>query len=382
MAEKVGSGKERARPLSTDWRTTRMDTKVIARRVRAIRRRMDKKKIRFLIVTSPANVTYITGFLGDDSWAAIAKGRVYLLTDNRYTEQAQKECPSCKIIDRAGPMADAVASLVKKLKSFRTVAVEDSVSMADFEQLKKTVKARFRTVSGIIENIRSIKDQSELTTIKSAAAISTKALAQTLPYIKPGVSESELAGMLDFQIRKLGARNSFETIVAFGPNGSRPHHQPGKRKLKKKDAVLIDFGARYKGYCSDITRCFVIGGMTPFYKKVYDVVEQAQAAAIKTIKAGVKLTQVDAAARKVIDKSNLPVYAHGTGHGFGLQIHEDPFLKPDGKGKLKAGQVITIEPGIYMSGKLGIRIEDDILVTETGYKILTHKCPHSPYEIG
>ncbi|MHC4439165.1 MAG: M24 family metallopeptidase [Planctomycetota bacterium] len=378
MAEKVGSGKERARPLSTDWRTTRMDTKVIARRVRAIRRRMDKKKIRFLIVTSPANVTYITGFLGDDSWAAIAKGRVYLLTDNRYTEQAQKECPSCKIIDRAGPMADAVASLVKKLKSFRTVAVEDSVSMADFEQLKKTVKARFRTVSGIIENIRSIKDQSELTTIKSAAAISTKALAQTLPYIKPGVSESELAGMLDFQIRKLGARNSFETIVAFGPNGSRPHHQPGKRKLKKKDAVLIDFGARYKGYCSDITRCFVIGGMTPFYKKVYDVVEQAQAAAIKTIKAGVKLTQVDAAARKVIDKSNLPVYAHGTGHGFGLQIHEDPFLKPDGKGKLKAGQVITIEPGIYMSGKLGVRIEDDILVTEAGHKILTRKCPHSP----
>jgi Xaa-Pro aminopeptidase len=378
MAEKVGSGKERARPLSTDWRTTRMDTKVIARRVRAIRRRMDKKKIRFLIVTSPANVTYITGFLGDDSWAAIAKGRVYLLTDNRYTEQAQKECPSCKIIDRAGPMADAVASLVKKLKSFRTVAVEDSVSMADFEQLKKTVKARFRTVSGIIENIRSIKDQSELTTIKSAAAISTKALAQTLPYIKPGVSESELAGMLDFQIRKLGARNSFETIVAFGPNGSRPHHQPGKRKLKKKDAVLIDFGARYKGYCSDITRCFVIGGMTPFYKKVYDVVEQAQAAAIKTIKAGVKLTQVDAAARKVIDKSNLPVYAHGTGHGFGLQIHEDPFLKPDGKGKLKAGQVITIEPGIYMSGKLGVRIEDDILVTEAGHKILTCKCPHSP----
>ena len=344
---------------------------------------MDKKKIRFLLVTRPANVTYITGFLGEDSWAAVAKGGVYLLTDSRYTEQAQKECPSCNIIDRAGPMIDAVARLVKKLKSIRAVAVEDSVSMADFELLKKTVKARLRTAAGIIEAIRSVKDQSEIAAIKAAAAISAKALAQTLPHIKPGVTESELAGMLDFQIRKLGARSSFEPIVAFGPNGSRPHHQPGKRKLRENDAVLIDFGAKYKGYCSDITRCFLCGeGMTAFYKKVYDVVERAQAAAIKMIKAGVKITQVDAAARQVIDKAGLPVYGHGTGHGIGLEIHESPFLKPDGEGKLKSGLVITIEPGIYIPGRLGIRIEDDILVTETGCKILTRKCPHLPYEIG
>jgi len=355
-----------------------MNPKVIARRVSAIRSQMNKKKIRFLLVTKPANVTYVTGFLGEDSWSAVSKRQVYLLTDSRYTEQAQKECPSCKIIDRAGPMADAVAKLLKRLKSVRSVAVEDSVSMADYEKLKKTVKARFKTAAGIIENVRGIKDESEIAAIKSAADISTKALAQTLPYIKPGVTESELAGMLDFQIRKLGARNSFETIVAFGPNASRPHHQPGKKKLKKKDAVLIDFGAKYKGYCSDITRCFVIGGMTSLYKKAYDVAGQAQAAAIKAIKPGVKLTQVDEAAREVIDKAGLPVYGHGTGHGFGLQIHEDPFLKPDGKGKLEAGQVLTIEPGIYIPGKLGIRIEDDILVTKTGHKILTRNCPHSP----
>ena len=260
-----------------------MDRDIIRKRIRAIRRELDKKKIRCLIVTKPANVTYITGFLGDDSWAAIAKGRVYLLTDSRYTEQAQKECPSCKIIDRAGPMAKAVAKLVKKLKSVRMVTVEDSVSMADFEQLKKNLKAvgcathtflvskrgqdaRDTIAAGIIETARSIKDESEIAIIRSAAAISTKALAQTLPYIKPGVTESELAGMLDFQIRKLGARNSFETIVAFGPNGSQPHHQPGRRRLRKKDAVLIDFGAKYKGYCSDITRCFVCGeGILPLF---------------------------------------------------------------------------------------------------------------------
>jgi Xaa-Pro aminopeptidase len=184
--------------------------------------------------------------------------------------------------------------------------------------------------------------------------------------------------MLNFQMRKLGARDSFETIICFGPNASRPHHQPSKRKLRKKDTILIDFGAKYKGYCSDITRCFAIGGPTASYTKAYDVVKQAQAAAIKMIKAGAKIKQVDAAAREAIDKNGLPVYEHGTGHGFGLEIHESPFLKPDGKGTLKGGQVITIEPGIYIPGKLGVRVEDDILVTETGYKILTSKCPHSP----
>jgi Xaa-Pro aminopeptidase len=357
---------------------TKMNPKWLTKRIRAIRQELDRKKIKFLLVTKPANVTYLTGFLGEDSWAAVASGRVYLLTDSRYTEQARKECPNCKIIDRAGPMADAVTRLVKKLKSVRAIAVEDSISMAEYEQLKRTVRARLRTAAGIMETARSIKDESEIAAIKSAIAVSTKALEQLLPHIKPGVSESELAGMLDFQIRKLGARNSFETIVAFGPNGSRPHHQPGKRKLKQKDAVLIDFGARYNGYCSDITRCFVCGGVTAFYRKVYDVVEQAQAAAIKVIRPGVKIAEVDSAARDVIKEAGLPVYGHGTGHGFGLEIHESPFLKADAKGKLKPGQIITIEPGIYIPGRLGIRIEDDILVTETGHKILTRNCPHAP----
>ena len=355
-----------------------MNKEAIRRRIKTIRRLLSKKRISCLVVTRPANVTYVTGFLGEDSWALLTSSRAWLLTDSRYTEQAQKECPSCKIIDRAGPMAEAVAELVKKLKSVRTVTVEESTSVAEFEQLKRVVKARLRTAGNVVESVRIIKDETEVATIKAAASISSRALRQIPRYIKPGVSESELAGMLDFQIRKLGAPNSFETIVAFGPNASRPHHQPGTRKLRKKDTVLIDFGARYKGYCSDITRCFAVGEPTAFYTKVYDVVEQAQSAAIKTIKAGVKLTQVDAAARGTIAKADLPVYGHGTGHGFGLEIHESPFLKADAKGKLKAGHVITIEPGIYIPGRLGVRIEDDVLVTEHGCKILTRSCPHSP----
>ncbi len=355
-----------------------MNKEVIRRRIGAIRRELAKKRISCLMLTKPANVSYTTGFLGDDSWAAVTGRQVYLLTDSRYTEQAQKECPSCKIIDRAGPMAKAVAELVKKLKSVRTITVENSTSVAEFERLKKTVKARLRTAANVVETTRIVKDESEIAAIKSAASIATRALRQTLSYIKPGVGESELAGMLDFQIRKLGARNSFETIVAFGPNASRPHHQPGTRKLKKRDTVLIDFGAKSRGYCSDITRCFTVGEPTAFFEKVFDVVEQAQIAAIRKIRPGATLAEIDAAARETIAKTDLPVYGHGTGHGLGLEIHESPFLKPGGKEKLQAGQVITIEPGIYIPGRLGVRIEDDILVTKTGHKTLTKTCPHSP----
>ena len=355
-----------------------MDKEIKKKRIRAIRRELNNRNIDCLIVTKPANVTYTTGFLGDDSWAAITRGKVYLLTDSRYTEQARGECPDCIIVERTGLMPEAVGKLVKKLKSVQAVTVEKSLSLAAFGALKKHVKARIKSVADVIETIRSSKDGTEIKTIEAAASISTQVLEKSLGYIKPGVTESELAGMLDFQIRKLGATNSFETIVAFGPNASRPHHQPGKKKLKQKDTVLIDFGAKYKGYCSDITRCFVIGRPTAFYTKVYDVVEQAQAAAIKMIKAGIKMNDVDAAAREVIDNSDLPVYGHGTGHGLGLEIHESPFLKVGAKGMLRAGQVITIEPGIYIPGKLGVRIEDDVLVTEGGCRILTRKCPHSP----
>ncbi len=355
-----------------------MNRDLIKKRVKAIRRKLNEKKIDCLIVTKPANVTYTTAFSGDDSWAVITTRAVYLLTDSRYTEQAQAECIGCGIIRRKDSLVEAAAKLLKKLKSVRTVAVEKSTSVAAFEALKKYVKLRLKTAANIVESIRINKDSSEIAAIRAAAGIAAQALKHTLRYIKPGVSESELAGRLDFQIRKLGATNSFETIVAFGPNASRPHHQPGKRKLRRRDTVLIDFGARHKGYCSDITRSFAVGKPTPLFERAYDAVQQAQTTAIKMIKAGAKIQQVDAAARDVIGSSGLPVYGHGTGHGFGLEIHEMPFLKADGKGRLKAGEVITIEPGVYIPGKLGVRIEDDILVTDSGHKILTHICPHSP----
>ncbi len=315
------------------------------------------------------------------------KRGVYLLTDSRYTEQAKSECPGCRIIERSKPMVETAAELVlrlcsgqvKKLKSVRAITVEKSTSLGDFEKLKEKVKGRVGSTAGIIEKLRSSKDDSEIAAIKKAAQIAAEALEKTLKHIRPSVTENELAGSLDFAIRKLGAKNSFETIVAFGANASRPHHQPGTRKLKKDDTVLIDFGVRYRNYCCDLTRCFVVGRTGGFYKKVYEAVKEAQAAAIKMVKPGVEIKKVDAAARAVIRKYGLPVYGHGTGHGLGLEVHEEPVISEKSKGKLQAGMVFTIEPAVYMPGKLGVRIEDDVLVTESGCKILSQRMPTSGF---
>ena len=355
-----------------------MNSEIIKRRIKAVRRQLNKEKMDCLIVTRPANVTYTTGFSGDYSWAVITHGSVYLLTDSRYVEQAAKECPACRIIQRVDSLTAAVGGLVKKLKSVETAAVEKSISLAGFGELKRQVRGRVKSVANVIEQIRSIKDGGEIAAIRKAAHIAAEALERTLRHIRPAITENELAGMLDFQIRKLAARNSFETIVAFGPNGSLPHHQPGARKLKNNDTVLIDFGVRYKNYCCDLTRCFVVGRASAFYKKVYETVQAAQAAAIKLIKPGVEICKVDAAAREVIAERGLPVYGHGTGHGLGLEVHEELVISAESKGRLQPGMVFTIEPGVYIPGKLGVRIEDDVLVTESGCKILNRSCPHGP----
>lgn len=348
-----------------------MNTSIIKKRLRAVRLQLKEKSLDALLITKAVNVTYLSGFSGDDSWLIVAGKNAYLLTDSRYTEQAVKECLGYKIIERSGPMCKAVAKLLGRLSSIKKLGVENNITLAQFQAVKKAAKLRLKTTAGIVETSRLIKDLDEVALIKKAAHIAQTALEKTRKKIKTGMSESKLAGMLDFEIRKLGATNIFETIVAFGSNGSMAHYRPAQRKLKKDDCILIDFGANFNGYCSDITRCFTRGKVTEKYKTVYKAVQAAHDAAIAKVKAGVKISEVDAAARDVLKKYNLPTYGHGTGHGLGMEVHEGPIVAKNAKDKLQAGQVITIEPGVYIPGKLGIRIEDDVLVTPNGCIILS-----------
>ncbi len=353
-----------------------MKIEPIRQRVKDVRRRLCENRIDALILTKAVDVTYLTAFSGHDSWALVTRHAVYLITDSRYIEQAQKECVRTNVVQRQGPITDASAMLIQKLKSVRTVAIDTSVSLAAYQALKKALRGPLKTVGGITAEFRTIKDAGEIARIKKAAALSAQALEKTQAFFQPGISEIELAGILDLEMCRLGCKPGFETIVAFGPNASRPHHQPGPRKLRPTDTILIDFGARYDGYCADITRCFVLGKPTAAYRRAYRVTEEAQAAAIAAARAGATLREVDLAARNVVRDSGFPVYGYGTGHGFGLEVHEDPFLREDAKGALQAGQVVTIEPGVYLPGKLGVRIEDDLLITDHGAQLLTGACPH------
>ena len=340
-------------------------------RIRKIKNQLRRAGQNVLLISNPANVTYATGFLGDDSWALLTPQTVYLVTDSRYTEQARTQCTACKIIERTESMTKTIAALLQKYNSLRSVAVENSLSIAQLRALKKNIHRKIKPLANIIENVRRTKNDDEVKTIIKAGKIASHALTAALRSMKPGVTESELAGTIEQQMRKLGAKASFETIVAFGPNASRPHHSSGKRKLKKNDTVLIDWGVKADGYCSDLTRCFIIGKPGRLYEKAYKAVQQAQSTAISKVKAGASLKDVDEAARKVIREHGFEPHGHGTGHGLGLEVHELPIVSRNSKGKLLEGDVITIEPGIYVPGKLGIRIEDDILVTNTGHKILT-----------
>ena len=352
-----------------------MDKHTYKTRLKVVRAGIARLKADCLIATEPANVTYLTGFTGDDSWVVILSRTVVLVTDSRYTEQAAAQCRFCRIVEHKEAMAEAIAELLRNRRGIKTAAVEKSTSLAVFESLRKHLPCRLKGAEGIIESARRKKDPIEVSAIRAAAKIAARAFERVLRQVKPGLTENELAGIVDFEIRKAGGNNSFETIVAFGPNTSKPHHQPTSRKLRKNDTVLIDFGSRLNGYCCDLTRCFPVGTAGGLYTRVYAVVKQAQAAALKMVKVGVEIISIDAAAKEIIKKADLPVYGHGTGHGLGLEVHELPVVSNRAKGILRVGDVITIEPAVYIPGRLGVRIEDNILVTNDGGVILTATCP-------
>lgn len=348
-----------------------MDRAEVRRRIKAVRSRFGKPGIDAFLVTGLENVRYLTGFRGHDSWALVMPRAVYLLTDSRYTEQAQSECVGCKIVERKGSLIKEADAILARTKGVCVLGIEDTCSVALLKHIRKGLSVTIKPLAPLVENVRLVKSPDEIKLLRKAGKIAFDAMDWALQQVAAGMTELELAALYEYRLRHYDATPGFETIVCFGANGSRNHHQPGKKKLRKNDTILLDFGANYQGYISDTTRCYAFGKVTPFFRRVYTTVAGAQRAAIEAVGPGVRACDVDAAARAVIAETDFPMFGHGTGHGIGLEIHEQPGVSKLNKNQLQPGQVITIEPGIYLPGKLGVRLEDDVLITETGFKVIS-----------
>ncbi len=346
----------------------------LSARVRKLRARCYEAELDGFLATHPADVRYLCDFPGEDSWALVTSRQVYLLSDRRFDEQIDQSCPFVKKVLRTGPMSDALANTLSDLK-IKTLGIQ-SEHMTVFTQRKlssklKDIKLK-PTDSWLLEH-RAVKDDMELRQIRRALAVQEQAWHQTLDQIRPGMSEAELVAMLEYNMRWIGGEGvSFPTIVAIGPNSSLPHHIVGRTRVKATTPILIDFSAMAGGYTGDLTRVVAIGGLSKKLIEVYHVVLEAQRAGIDAIGPGAKLKDVDAAARQVINDAGYgDQFGHGLGHGIGLDVHEQPTLSPRSRGELVEGNVVTVEPGVYLPGVGGVRIEDDVLVTNTGHRKLS-----------
>jgi Xaa-Pro aminopeptidase len=330
-----------------------------------------------LLVTSFVNVTYLTGFTGSDSYLLVLPDQDLALTDFRYTQQFGEECPGLELaVRKPGTELLTLVERVVRSAKRRHLAVEaDALTVAAWSRLTAKLEGvQWIPTQGVVEDLRQIKDQEEVAAIRGAIDVAERALAVVRAALQPDQTEKQVAYELEHQIRRFGGTGcSFTPIVGVGPRGALPHAVLSDHRVGESDFVLIDWGASRQGYVSDLTRILVTGRISPKLERIYEVVFRAQAAGIAAIRPGAVLKDVDAAVRKVIEDAGFgPRFGHGSGHGIGLQVHESPRLAAHQEGQLKAGMVITVEPGIYLPGWGGVRIEDDVLVTRAGCEVLSH----------
>jgi len=335
-------------------------------------------KVKALVVSRPEDVSYLSGFTGDDSVLVVGRGWACLITDGRYAEQAAGECRGIGIHVRKGEAMSAAIAEALKGRPVRRIAVQaDHVTLQFHEALAKALKRRrIVPVAGVVEARRKIKDVAEVRAIRKAIAVAERAFKALLAKGARGFvgrTERRIAAELDYLMRLEGAdRPAFETIVGAGSHGSLPHYRPGDRRIRRGDAVLIDWGAVVGGYCSDLTRVVFIGRISPRIGVIHEVVRRAQEAGIAALRPGVSGKSADAAARRVIEAAGYGEnFVHGLGHGVGRQIHESPGISRTAKARLRPGMVVTVEPGIYLAGVGGVRIEDDVLITPKGRRRLS-----------
>lgn len=345
-----------------------------SRRKRLLRR-IKRADLSGFLATNENNVTYLTGFTGDSSWLWIGRDKTILLSDSRYTTQINEECPSLDVLirDSSSTQLDSVSSICKKLKA-KTVAVEAAhLSKSVYDSIDSSTTVELVDTEGWVETLRAIKDKSEIRKIRESIRVNEKAFEVIRAQLRGDQTEREIAHNLEHQIRKFGGSHcAFDPIVGVGDRSALPHGIPSNKRIEQSGFVLIDWGSRVNGYCSDLTRVLVTAKIPPKIRKIYEIVLNAQLAAIKKIRPGVPFKAVDSAARTLIEKSGFgKKFGHGLGHGFGLQVHEHPFMNPIRDGSFRQNMVLTVEPGIYLPGVGGVRIEDDVLVTKDGCEVLS-----------
>jgi Xaa-Pro aminopeptidase len=354
--------------------SSRQATDTFAERRSLVAAGLGERKLDALLVGIGPNLRYLTGFTGSNGLLLVTPRDAIFWTDPRYAIQVTEQV-SCRAIVAKGALLPQAVVAVKR-RSVRRLGFEKArTTYEQYETLRDSmpVKSSLQPVVGWIEKMRMVKSADEIAAIRAAVALNSQAFDETVPQAKAGMREIDLAAELEYRMRRLGAEKpAFETIVASGPRSAKPHADPSLAPIRPKELVVVDMGAQLAGYASDMTRMLHVGDPSPKTRRAYRAVLEAQLAALDAVRAGVTADRVDRAARSVLRGFGLDrEFTHSTGHGLGLEIHEPPRLGKRDKTVLEPGMAITIEPGVYLQGFGGIRIEDTVVVTENGCEILT-----------
>ena len=334
-----------------------------------------KTGIDALLVSSWPNVTYLSGFKGTESWLLVSPKMRYFITDSRYFEQAEEETQGFEVILRdKKSVTQLVQEFCAQHKVKRLGFEAPIVTYSFYAALEKRLgKPMLKPTTDLVEALRLFKDADEIRCMRKSADIAVKGFHYVKNMARPGMKERDVQGRLEHYTKSLGAEKpSFDIIIASGARASMPHCMTNQTRIKNNDVLLVDMGVVADSYCSDLTRTIFLGKISPLHKKIHGIVWDAQRAGIKKAGPGVKCSEVDAECRRVIDKYGYGhLFGHGTGHGVGLEVHEAPNVSGRSDTVLKPGMVVTVEPGIYLPGKFGVRIEDMVLITEKGKEVLT-----------
>ena len=342
------------------------------KRVQAFLDKMQEKELDGIIINNLKNVYYLTGFWGSNGTVFISRDRQVLVTDARYIIAAKQEVTGFEIFAERDELA-TIAKIAKDMGLSR-IGFEDKISVSYYHRMQGAFEGlELIPQTQFVEALRMIKDETEIETIRKACSISDQAFHDALEFIKPGKTEIEIANFLDFRMRELGAAGlSFDTILASGINSSKPHAHPMHKPVELGEAITMDFGCLYEHYVSDMTRTIYLGHVSDEQAEIYNTVLKANQALIDQARDGLGFRDFDKIPRDIIVEAGYGEYfTHGIGHGIGLDIHEEPYFSQTSTEVIKSGMVLTDEPGIYIEGKYGVRIEDDILITDTGCELLT-----------